>query len=1267
LAAPIHPYVEQFDGSETAHGSLVEPFALAVDSHGDVYSSDREGARAINIFTPAGVYLTDILPGSSVAKSLAIDSEGDVFALVGSGVTEFVPSAYPVTSATTYTSKSISGPSGLGLTVDTSDNHLFVAEETKVGEYDPTGTLVRTYGVGTLEGAERVAVDESSGNLYVLDPAAASGPAVDIFDSSGALIGSFDGTGSPLGAFVDPISIAFDQSLQRLLVLDFRGEANPEPGGGHEGVVGEFDADGNFLAMSVNASQTPQESFELNQPGGSQNSQIAIDNSSGASAGRVYVAAMRALGYSQGAGEAPHGLIDAFGPIVDAPDVVTVAASAVHTTSAILNGTVDPNGRELESCTFEYGETKAYGHTTPCTSVDGQPISGAGEIPADSAVHVVSVGLSGLAVGHAYHFRLVTRINLGTSIATSRGEDLQFSTPGPGISGESASHVLDASARLEGIVDPNGEETHYVFQYVSEAAHTASGFAQATSVPIGGDQIEPGGAPMAVSQEVTGLNSTSTYYYRILATSECEAGVQCTAEGESDEASGGAESPHRFTTYAAPQSFGGCPNEALRGGASAALPDCRAYEQATPVDKNAVNAGGARRSLQTSVDGGRSTFFAEASMPGAEGAQDTSLFLASRNDDGSGWSSQGLFPPASFAPEATVLGLTEDLSHAYVVSNQFSAPGTLYQRSSADHSLRAIATVGRAEFAAATVNGSRMIFEAEKNASFKASEHAPASGPSVYLWDEASGTVALASVLNTGQAPPEGAFAGPYDWGQPSLDAGGAAQAYNTVMQHALSANGESLFFTAAGSGRLYLRRNMLQPQSPRNGQGKCTDPAKACTIEISASKRPVPDPDGLEPAAFMEATSDGSVAFFTSPSELTQDATTGPADQGNDLYRYDAASEELTDLAPDQADPDGAEVLGVLGSSVDGSSVYFVANGVLAANEGAGGSHASLGDCAQPEAQTPPKGLCNAYLWTAGSGGGGGQIKFIARLDASADSTAWRPSKSANSSADGAKAAAVSSDGDILLLRSKEKLTPYDNEGVSQLYRYRSGAGKMDCVSCNPTGAPPRGAALLGSLTTLGGVGGPVFPVVPRNLSRSGDRVFFETPDALVAADTNGAGGCPLVNGRQSCLDVYEWEAAGAGSCEGEVQDGGCLYLLSGGNTSDPSYFGGASASGDDVSIFTAQPLVNQDKDQLVDVYDVRVGGGIAAQNPVPPVACEGEACKEGGSGPALAPSPGSATFSGPGNPKSPRHHKKKHHQKKHKKKHHQKAKKHGPRGAHR
>jgi sugar lactone lactonase YvrE len=352
---------------------------------------------------------------------------------------------------------------------------------------------------------------------------------------------------------------------------------------------------------------------------------------------------------------------------------------------------------------------------------------------------------------------------------------------------------------------------------------------------------------------------------------------------------------------------------------------------------------------------------------------------------------------------------------------------------------------------------------------------------------------------------------------------------------------------------------------------------------------------------------------------------------RGNDLYRYDTEApvgERLTDLTPDPSEENGAEVLGVLGASADASYVYFAANGDL---DGPSGP-ASAGDChGSASVFVIFSGECSLYLAHAG------QLSFIARLKAESDATDWLPR---GTGIDGEKTARASADGQTLLFVSKRKLTSYDNEGASELYRYRAGAGLL-CVSCNPTGEGPSGKAGLGFITFPAlRAADPAF-TLSRNLSADGNRVFFESTEALLPADTNGAAGCPLSAGQNSnaavpvCKDVYEWEAKGTGSCESQAQNGGCLYLLSSGKSDQPSYFLDASASGEDAFLITRSAFARQDGDQLFDVYDARVSGGLASQNQPPPPLCEAEGCKSEPSAPPQGRSPGSASFSGPGNPK--------------------------------
>ena len=395
----------------------------------------------------------------------------------------------------------------------------------------------------------------------------------------------------------------------------------------------------------------------------------------------------------------------------------------------------------------------------------------------------------------------------------------------------------------------------------------------------------------------------------------------------------------------------------------------------------------------------------------------------------------------------------------------------------------------------------------------------------------------------------------------------------------------------------------------------------------------------------------------------------------GNDFYRFKAdapSGHRLTDIAPDETDENGIEVQGVLGASTDGSYLYYAANGIpeggVQNSPNANGESAGGGTCKGPYFNA--SGVCNLYLWHD-DGTPSGTTTFIARLDASGktvgDAVNWIPSSAGFTGSELflQKTARVSSDGRTLLFRSRRSLTSYPTEGINQLYRYHLGDSGMLCVSCNPTGDGPAAEATLTSIIPPQISAASPAPVLTHNLSADGNRIFFETNEALVAADTNADEGCPPWGATlqlgfiKACQDAYEWEAKGTGSCHSEAQNGGCLYLLSTGKSIDASFFLGASESGKDAFIMTSSKLVRQDEDLLLDVYDARVEGGLASQNQAPPVPCEGEACKGGTPAAPQSPSAGTQQFSGPGNPKSA-HKKAKKKQKKHKrhasKRHHHK-----------
>jgi hypothetical protein len=901
---------------------------------------------------------------------------------------------------------------------------------------------------------------------------------------------------------------------------------------------------------------------------------VAVDGTSG----NIYVA------------RADSSRIEVFGKAVFLPIATTEAATEVDKDSALLHGTVSADGGPEASCEFQYiteaalkaNEKESHEAFQGATSV---PCSPPGPF-AGSSSEAVSAEVSGLAAGTEYRFRVVAANENGSK----RGAALGLLTTGPTIVSQSVEAVGLNDATLSAKISPKGEATTYHVEYGTSASY---GQSTPESNPIGfaGDE-----SLHTVSVHIGGLNPGIAYHFRFVATN---------AAGSSKGAD------VSFATYPSTTPLGPCPNDQLRTGFGTQLPDCRAYEQATPVDKHGANVQGSFQLNEAASSGNRITFYLNGGLPATGGTSTLSAYLASRGP--SGWSSDSLLPATDPGFAATVLGWSDDLSTAVV-----KAPGpgnvgrAIYLRDSDTTAFQFGAMGGREAFLAGfATDSSHFIFE-------DLDALAPgAVAEKQNLYDLDHGDLTLAGRIPAGSATscddesgpacipaPEGSFAGPYG-SCGSLEGGARCGRYT---QNTISRDGSKVIFSASGSRQLYLRENGTK------------------TTRISASQRTMPDPNGEKPALFMAATPDGSKVFFASCEKLTDDSTAVsngenrcvPGDavqsvqQGMDLYSYDTGTGDLTDLTvdPNAGDPFRAAVLGVLGTSDDGSYVYFAANGVLA--EGA-----TPGKC-RPEGIGD--GACNLYVSHNDT------VTFIGSLDQS-DSKNWQPFSGGQG-----KLSRVSPDGRTLLFRSVQSLTGYENVPAvkdacgphqapcPELFRYTAPDEGLRCVSCNPAGTPPRGEVSLagnpgpGFINTLGQT------FLTRNLSADGKRVFFDSPDALLSRDTNGVS------------DAYEWEAKGSGSCETENQDGGCLYLLSSGTSSAPSHFADASVNGDHAFIFTSQQLVPGDHDQLIDVYDAASGGGLASQHELTPPTCSSTACQANPAPPPDQPT-ASSVFSGKGN----------------------------------
>jgi len=190
-----------------------------------------------------------------------------------------------------------------------------------------------------------------------------------------------------------------------------------------------------------------------------------------------------------------------------------------------------------------------------------------------------------------------------------------------------------------------------------------------------------------------------------------------------------------------------------------------------------------------------------------------------------------------------------------------------------------------------------------------------------------------------------------------------------------------------------------------------------------------------------------------------------------------------------------------------------------------------------------------------------------------------------------------------------------FQGEGGVQVYD--AVRGRLLCASCNPA-APTAPAS--GLLPVSGGGGRLMKAYSPRWISDDGSRVFFDTVQALVPQDTNGR------------IDVYEWERNGAGSCAPVVPalpEPGCVYLLSGGQSPDNSYFADADANGNNVFITSRGHLAPPARNENVAMYDARVAGGF----PEVSTACTGTGCQGVPPAPPAFATPSSVTFTGVGN----------------------------------
>jgi DNA-binding beta-propeller fold protein YncE len=833
-------------------------------------------------------------------------------------------------------------------------------------------------------------------------------------------------------------------------------------------------------------------------------------------------------------------------------------ASEVRPTSARLNGVLTPDdGTPLEQCEFEYGETTGYGNVAPCEHPD------LGEIASGTAsVHVHA----DIPIGSAtsYHFRLVAANAFGTTPGADRSIVL------PSVEAD-AVHTIDGEGKISvfGMVDPNGADANYRFEFVTEKQFEEGAWADAISTPA--QSVSGGGL---VAQEIPALQPGATYRFRVTAenTSYPEDPKRSSAKTLDIPAVSAEESP-------------ACPNEAERTGPSARLPDCRAYEQITPVNKEGA---------QDNFDYGNG----ESTVAGLDGEHLFMTTLSKWGKDVSGngpttysftrtpekWAMSTLSPqPRSGGEEIYPTGFyTPDLSQVLVerqwevslyagsptLEYELGPPGGPYTKVASEPRALVPEEYGRREhhgrWVAQSRNGATAVIETPDHklipghvtgttSPFEKSE----KGEGRDLYEYYSGHLSQVNVNSTGKTIGtcgaqlvqgyEGS--GERGNGQGEEESTGS---HPSGSINAVSEDGSRVFFEAicpggGEGGPLYMRVDAAQTVdigdynfAGANPKGTMLfllkqvgneDEFFSYDTETKVAKRLFSVP--LEGAGQLERktvlSEDGNVFYLQTKAVLTPEAPPGGVPK---LYRYDIASESMSFVSTtlqNEGDFNGGYYV-----TPEGNDYYFNVEGV----EGVSGS-------------------------------GSGRV---------------------------------------------------------QAYRYDSREDVVQCVSCaSPYDPEPR---LISSFLSRFGADNDRLAPLQSPGSANGDYVFFDTPSALLPQDINGEIGPSSGSEDFSpSSDVYEWRRDGVDGC-GRAQ--GCIALITDGIDGTENVLLGTDPSGRDVFFATHSQLVPSDKDLSGDVYDARIGGGYPPPPPRP-VECEGDAC----SNPVPPPNdatPSSFTFIGPG-----------------------------------
>jgi hypothetical protein len=736
------------------------------------------------------------------------------------------------------------------------------------------------------------------------------------------------------------------------------------------------------------------------------------------------------------------------------------------------------------------------GQTTTALSVDAREVDVRHALEALSSIGKGNVTVSGNA-GGPYRVEFIgAHAGVAEPLLTADGSQL---TPTGSVSVAMAQ-------------EPFTYDTRYHVEYVTEEQFAKSAWAEAQSSPAvdagaGEDPTtdeEPGKAPLLtfasriVSDVLPGLEAGRAYRYRFVASNTTPGDPVVRGNERTLVAPAGSGSEEQQS---------GCPNEQLRLGPSARLPDCRGYEQVSPAEKEGANEpfayGPAFQGGTVVAPGGESlALYAPYTNWGSGTHSGQGPYFFSHTSGGWQMTAAGVQPAAGaaeivphiFSPDLGQFAFTAQV----ITSTEGHAPNVEFKAGQPGGPYTVVASVpekqvGNGGWVASSEDFSKLILQVEDH-NLVGSSTGTLHGDDLYEWSSGQLRQVNVGVGSCGARIARGA----------------ELQGAPSSSVHAVSSDGSRVFFEAAPgnncgeSPHLYMRVDGARTVDLGAYAFRAANAAGTQLILENGAHEFFVDQTNAEGAtakllfaaqsepAALTVSGDLSAIYFESRERLTGEAPAPSETEAENLYKYSGGT--LGFVA--QAVGAGMHV------GLDGRDLYLEAETVAGVP---GGVNEHLDGT----------GLKQTYRYDA--------TENVVQCMSCASPTDPEPRERASfglgapslNTENGLPDSAVASaNGDFVVFTSVAELVPQDRDGEVPVQAGKgeehvdSGAGasvSSDVYEWRRDGVDGCGRA-QGCLALITSGGGGLMNLRV-GIDESGKNIFFYTYESLVGQDRDTAG----------------------------------------------------------------------------------------------------------------------------------------------------------------